>query len=320
MRVALYTRDGCHLCEDVKEALKRLRTTHPHQLVEVDIESDPALHKRYFDAIPVVTIGPYTLRAPISETDLKIALAAAATGATDRAPLTGRAREQAINLNRLILGFARHWLAVFNVAILAFIGLPFAAPILMRTGATTPARWIYSAYSPFCHQYAFRSWFLFGPSAAYPLSRAEVPGATYGAATGLAENDFVSARAFIGNEAVGYKVALCERDVAIWGSLLVAGILFSFVRGRLRPLSTLGWVAIGIVPIALDGGSQLLSAFPGFSAVLPLRESTPLLRTITGGLFGMANVWMAYPYVEESMSETAATIAAKLAAARTPAT
>jgi uncharacterized membrane protein/glutaredoxin len=315
IRVTLFTRSGCGLCDEVKETLARLRGAHHHQLVEVDIESDPALHKRYFDTIPVVTVGPYTLRAPITETDLKVALGAAATGAADRAPLTGRAREQAINMNRIVLGFARHWLAVFNLAVLTFVGLPFTAPILMKAGATTPARWIYAAYSPLCHQYAFRSWFVFGESPAYPLSRAGVTGATYGEATGLPETDFRSARAFIGNDGVGYKVALCERDVAIYGGLFAAGLAYSLVRGRIRPLSTLGWIAIGIVPIALDGGTQLLSAFPGFSTFLPLRESTPLLRTITGGLFGLANVWMAYPYVEESMSETAAAIAAKLAAA-----
>jgi uncharacterized membrane protein len=261
-----------------------------------------------------VTIGPYTLRAPITAVDLKVALAAAETGRVERPKLTGRARQQAISLNRVVLGFARHWLATFNLAVFIFVGLPILAPVLMKAGATTPARWIYTAYSPLCHQFAFRTWFLFGEQTAYPLARAGVGGLTFGQVTGIAENDYVAARAFLGNPTLGYKMALCERDIAIYGGLLLAGLLFALVRGRLRPLPTWAWLLFGIVPMAIDGGTQLLSALPVFSTYLPLRESTPALRAATGLLFGFANVWMAYPYVEESMSETVAAVASKLAA------
>jgi hypothetical protein len=40
------------------------------------------------------------------------------------------------------------------------------------------------------------------------------------------------------------------------------------------------------------------------SSVLPYRESTPLLRVLTGGLFGFTTAWFAFPYMEESMAET----------------
>jgi hypothetical protein len=40
------------------------------------------------------------------------------------------------------------------------------------------------------------------------------------------------------------------------------------------------------------------------AAILPYRESTPFLRLFTGGLFGLATAWFAYPYMEESFSET----------------
>jgi hypothetical protein len=56
----------------------------------------------------------------------------------------------------------------------------------------------------------------------------------------------------------------------------------------------------------LDGFSQLLSQFnwTWFAAVIPYRESTPLLRSLTGAFFGLATAWFAYPNIEESMSET----------------
>ena len=44
------------------------------------------------------------------------------------------------------------------------------------------------------------------------------------------------------------------------------------------------------------------------------RESTPALRSLTVLLFGFMNVWLAYPYLEETMAETRALIGAKLAA------
>ena len=53
------------------------------------------------------------------------------------------------------------WLFVVG-AFSIYIGLPFAAPALMKAGATGPANVIYSAYSLTCHTFAFRSVFLFG--------------------------------------------------------------------------------------------------------------------------------------------------------------
>jgi hypothetical protein len=49
-----------------------------------------------------------------------------------------------------------------------------------------------------------------------------------------------------------------------------------------------------------------------------LRESTPFLRTVTGLLFGLLNVWLAYPYLEESMGQTRATASVKLAGTDRP--
>jgi hypothetical protein len=53
---------------------------------------------------------------------------------------------------------------------------------------------------------------------------------------------------------------------------------------------------------------------------LPFRESTPFLRTLTGGLFGLANMWLAYPYFEESMKEVVNDLTAKLAKVDAPTT
>ncbi len=316
MRVVLYTRPGCHLCDEIRDELNRLQTEHPHQLVEVDIESETALHQKYAEAIPVVLVGPYTLRAPISPTDLKVTLAAAAAGAMSSAPRSSLERNVALRVNHLILAFTRHWLAIFNLVVLVFVGLPFLAPALMKAGAPGPARLIYGAYAPLCHQLAFRSWFLFGEQAVYPRELAGLPVVSYGQATGLDENDYLSAKRFVGNEQVGFKVAFCQRDIAIYAGILGAGLVFGLVRRRLKPPSILVWALVGILPLALDGFSQLLSVFPWFP--LPPRESTPLLRTLTGLLFGISCVWLAYPNAEEAMAEARGELVTKLSGRDAP--
>ena len=54
--VTLYGRPGCHLCEDARAALLELRARVAFELVEVDIEADDELHRRYLERIPVVAL------------------------------------------------------------------------------------------------------------------------------------------------------------------------------------------------------------------------------------------------------------------------
>jgi glutaredoxin len=54
--VTLYTRPGCHLCDDARAALQALRTQHEFEIHEVDIETDDALHAAYLERIPVICL------------------------------------------------------------------------------------------------------------------------------------------------------------------------------------------------------------------------------------------------------------------------
>jgi glutaredoxin len=68
MRLVLYGRDGCHLCDDAREVL--LRVGHPFE--EIDIETDQDLHKRYLERIPVVVLdGEELYDFFVDETDLR---------------------------------------------------------------------------------------------------------------------------------------------------------------------------------------------------------------------------------------------------------
>ncbi len=56
LRLQLYSRPGCHLCEDVRALCDRLAAEFPLALSEVNIETDPGLCARYDREVPVLFI------------------------------------------------------------------------------------------------------------------------------------------------------------------------------------------------------------------------------------------------------------------------
>ncbi len=77
--VTLYTRPGCHLCEQARLVLDRVQQQHDFELVECDIDQDEALHRRYFDRIPVIALDGAELCEHFAEEQLlRDALAARA--------------------------------------------------------------------------------------------------------------------------------------------------------------------------------------------------------------------------------------------------
>lgn len=320
LTVTLFTQTDCGPCRQVKADLESLRPKYPHQLVEIDIDTDPTLRKAYAADIPVVEVGPYILKAPIDKQKLSMTLGAAndrrsqldKLGREDHHDRVRRGQNISTG-DRVMHWFSSHYLAVVNTFILLYFGLPILAPVLMKAGAPLPANVIYTIYSPLCHQFGFRSFFLFGEQPYYPLEDAGLQNiATFEQATGLTEVrdpgsiERLQARQFRGDEHLGFKVALCERDMAIYGAMLLFGLIYAASGRRIKPLHWMLWILVGIGPIGLDGFSQLFSQmeWTWLSSILPYRESTPFLRVLTGGLFGFATAWFAYPHMEESMSET----------------
>lgn len=292
--------------------LEAVQETHPHQLITIDVNKDKALRQKYSGALPVVEIGPYRLQPPFSRQDLQIMISSALDRLNQLERVDKKGLDQRIAKARTMNSsdkfsnwFAQHYLALANIFLLIYAGLPFLAPVLLRAGATLPAAVIYKMYSPLCHQLAFRSWFLFGEQPFYPRELAGIDGVTpYETLVGTDEVDLIAARNFNGNEVVGYKVALCQRDVAIYGFMLVFGLVYGLVGRRLPSIPWYMWVVLGLAPIGLDGFSQL----PGLAQGLPdwviNRESNPALRTFTGAMFGWMTAWYLFPMIEETARET----------------
>ena len=209
-----------------------------------------------------------------------------------RQPVTGRTRDLVIFADKAIFKLAKHWLALANLFWALYVGLPVLAPILMDAGLTTPANIIYTLYRPACHQRPTRSYFIGGPQAYY--SPEELAAA--GVDVGPFSRD-------IGNETLGWKVAFCERDVAIYGSIFVTGLVYGLIRRRLGNWRMrFRYFLIFLVPMGIDGTLQLFSFY----------ESTWVMRTITGVFFGVGAVLFAYPYAEEGFADVRKSINKKL--------
>ncbi len=55
-QVIVYSREGCHLCDEVKQLLARLESTAPFTWREVDIDQNPELRVKFNEEVPVVFI------------------------------------------------------------------------------------------------------------------------------------------------------------------------------------------------------------------------------------------------------------------------
>ena len=172
-------------------------------------------------------------------------------------------------------GLASHWLLGLNLGVGLFVLGAGLAPVLAAAGWFNAADAVYAVYHAACHQWAFRSFFLFGDQPVYAREQLEALG--------------LDPFGFVGGPGYGWKLAFCERDLAVYVSLLGFGL---FYAGR-RHLSGASFLVFGLLalPMALDGFSQLFG----------WRESTWELRVLTGALFGAASGWLLFPRFEAAL-------------------
>ena len=242
-----------------------------------------------------------------------------------------RARRRRIALVRLVLWCVEHWLLIVTILFGGFVLLPFAAPIFMALGWTRAANLIYAFYSLFCHQMAQRSFFLFGPAPMVNLT--DLPVTSGGRLT----VDLVALRAFVGNEALGWKVAWSDRMVYMYGAMWIASLIYTLLshRKNIRSIHPVTF-ALLLLPLLVDGGTHLLSDVSGGLGA-GFRETNQWLaaltsnafpdwfyqgdgfgsfnawmRLISGLTFGVGVVWFAYPYIGRSLSGTERILRQKL--------
>lgn len=183
---------------------------------------------------------------------------------------------------------ADHWLYVVALAVAVYVALAFAAPALAMLGWESPSAGLYFLFRLACHQLPYRSWFIGGEAASYDWIAVRDH-------LGLADGQQWSTyHQPVRDPVMGYQVALCQRDVAVFTAFILAALALAVVRRRraIRPLP-FAWLVLASAPAAVDGLTQL----PGW------RESTPGLRTLTGALFGAAVALFTLPMIDEGLRE-----------------
>lgn len=292
-------------CAEVIEKVKKISKKYAIKYVQLPIEDSANVKEA-----SIIEIGPYILRGNPSLQQMEIALKAAMDRQKQVEEIHEKRNGRKLKSKyffgsgkKISLWFNQHYLLTINLLMAVFIAVAFLAPIFMQVGWERSAFGIYNFNKILCHQLAFRSFFLFGEQIVYPraLANVEVP-LTYEEIIGHTAIDIMEARNYIGDPTHGYKVALCQRDIAMYGSFLFFGIIFSIRKEKVRTIKWWVWIFFGLFPIALDGGSQLLGL--GFNVSwFPERESTPALRTITGILFGILTAWYLFPLLADAIHD-----------------
>ena len=91
----------------------------------------------------------------------------------------------------------------------------------------------------------------------------------------------------------GHQLGLCARNFSIYTSMFIGSLIFVLSKKRLPGIPWWIWVLM-ILPMAWDGITQMFG----------LRESTWVLRVITGTLFGLGNIWFVLPLIQKTLDET----------------
>jgi len=72
MQIDIYSRPGCHLCDEAKVVIERVRRRYQFDLRVINVEDDPALESAYGMEIPVVFInGNKAFKYRVNEAELE---------------------------------------------------------------------------------------------------------------------------------------------------------------------------------------------------------------------------------------------------------
>jgi glutaredoxin len=72
IQIDIYSRPGCHLCDEAKDIIDRVRKRHAFAVRVINIEEDPALESAYGTEIPVVFInGSKAFKYHVDERELE---------------------------------------------------------------------------------------------------------------------------------------------------------------------------------------------------------------------------------------------------------
>lgn len=167
------------------------------------------------------------------------------------------------------------WLLIFAL----FNLLPWLAPLFMEWGIAPLGNAIYGVYGLISHQFAHRSYFLFGEQVMYS------PTALPLTLTGDFSADGTVLGAFVGDSVFGYKIAWSDRLVALYGAGLVTTLTYGLLRERDHNRRFPWWLMLlFVLPLIMDGTLHVMSEADGLTG--GWRWYNRWLVLATGGSLG----------------------------------
>ncbi|MBD3328983.1 DUF2085 domain-containing protein [Candidatus Dojkabacteria bacterium] len=212
-----------------------------------------------------------------------------------------------ITINAIFEVFLRKVPEAVTILLIIYALLPVLSPVLFHLKYPVPAQMIQAVYQRFCHQKVERSMFLFAEeeiagktgvvrfysleelkaAKAIPLENPHAP------VFSVRETSF--GYPYWGNEEVGYKVAYCIRDMALYTAMAVTCvILIIYTKGLEKAGKKLPripvWVYLVLMlPMVVDGLFQTIVEISGGKSNPELQiyvDNIPK-RIVTGALFGV---------------------------------
>lgn len=285
MRLTLYSKPDCRLCEDVLLLLDRLTPQYGLEVTTVNILDDMALYDAMSQIIPVVVAEDGRagrLVAPIDEPELRSYLDMAQRLFAPQPSASVVAPYRDSGVDRLASWIGGHWLRLALLALGIFVMLPWITPVFAAAGLWGVANPLYTAYALTCHQLPERSGFV-----------------------------------------LGYQVGFCYRNTAIYAGIVFWGILYGSARDKqvpwlpwlLRPLPW--WLFVPLLfPLMADGFSHMLglrdtmldmdqnAVFGMFSVGSQALSLNWWIRILTGLLAAFGAVWFAFPRMDRAMHDS----------------
>ncbi len=210
-------------------------------------------------------------------------------------------------INKVAAWLAAHWLAGLNIFFFTYVGLPWLAPILMAHDFTASANVIYSIYRFVCHQMPSHSHFIEGEQMAICQRCTAI---------------------YLSMAVGGLVYAALRRRVSVlpfrWYILFLVPIAMDGGAGMFSvwlyyfPSVIYGLWGVGLTIMAISlamlyrqglftwHGLLFFMAGPLsliYLQIVGYHNSNWLLRTITGAIFAMGTIWLAYPSFEEGFGE-----------------
>jgi uncharacterized membrane protein len=182
-----------------------------------------------------------------------------------------------------------------------YVLIPFLAPLAYLNGYDGIGWQINQIYEEFCHQRVERSVFLFGEDAPvrfYDVGELKEEGAIPEVNPDSKPYEWPEyfGHDYVGNSEVGWKVPLCIRDIALYGSFALAGTIAIWLRRRGKKIAIPSWLLLAmLVPMAFDGVSLLIITLFKMEWVPDWYIASNLKRVITGVLFGSSLALLLIP-------------------------